>query len=310
MPVARLLDSVVPLDTLTLFSRVARKGSLSAAARELGLTTAAVSKRLTALEARLGVRLLNRTTRSVVLTEEGEAYLEGAERVLHELRDLEARVSSRRAAPRGLIRVNSSFGFGRRYIAPAIADFVRLYPEVQVQLQLTERYLNLPGEGFDLGIRFGELRDSSLFSRRLMGNRRLLCAAPSYLRRYGEPKHPSGLARHNCLVIRENDAPFGHWRFSGPGGAVAVKVRGTLTCNDGEVAHAWAVAGLGIVLRSQWDVADSIRAGILKPLLEDYRGPDADVVAVFPYRHNLSPRVRVLVDYLRERFSEVEADFP
>lgn len=287
---------------MTLFHLLARKGSLSAAARELGLSVPAVSKRLAKLEQRLGVRLVNRTTRRLTLTDEGEAYLESAARILGEIERLEQNFSVRRAVPKGLLRVNASFGFGRRHLAPAVSDFVKRYPEVEVQLQLTDRPLNLGGEGYDLGIRIGDLPDTALVARRIAPNRRLVCAAPAYLRKHGVPRTPAELARHNCLILRENDAPYGTWRFAGPRGTETVKVRGTLSANDGEVVHQWALAGHGIILRSGWDVAASVQAGKLQVVLTDYTLAAADIYAVSPQRQHLSAKVRAFVDFLAERF--------
>jgi DNA-binding transcriptional LysR family regulator len=289
-----------------VFCLVVRKGSLSAAAQDLGLTTAAVSKRISGLESRLGMRLLNRTTRRMELTEEGQAYLEGAERLIAEFDEVESAVISRKAAPKGLLRVNATFGFGRHYVAPAVAEFARRYPDVQVQLQLSDRYLNLAEEGFDVGIHVGELKDSSLVSRKLLRNRRVLCAAPEYLRQFGVPKNPRELIHHRCLVLREKDSPYGVWRFRGPQGEETVKVRAALACNDSDVVQGWALAGLGIMLRSTFAATPSVRSGKLQVILDGYRSPEADVHAVYSHRHNLSGRVRVFVDFLAEWFAGLD----
>lgn len=294
------------LADLPVFCLVVRKGSLSAAAQELGLTTAAVSRRISGLESRLGMRLLNRTTRRMDLTEEGQAYLEGAERLIAEFDEVESAVISRKATPKGLLRVNATFGFGRHYVASAVVEFVRRYPDVQVQLHLSDRYLNLADEGFDVGIHVGELRDSSLVSRKLARNRRVLCAAPDYLRQFGVPKSPRELVRHRCLVLREKDSPYGVWRFQGPQGDEVVKVRAYLACNDSDVVQGWALAGLGIMLRSTFAAAPSVRSGQLEVILDNYGTPEADVHAVYPHRHNLSARVRVFVDFLAEWFASLD----
>lgn len=287
---------------LGFFYRLARSGSLTATAREMNLTPPAVSKRLAQLEARLGVRLLNRTTRKVSLTEEGELYYREAARILSDIEQLEQTVASRHAAPRGLVRLNATFGFGHRYLAPVISRFVREYPEVRVQLQLTDKPINLADEGYDVGIRFGKLEDASLIARRIAPNRHLLVAAPGYLKRHGTPQHPSELARHDCLVIRENDA-YGIWKFTQKSEAVTVRVSGTLASNNGEVVRNWALEEHGIILRSEWDVADHLQRGKLVEILPDWRGPDADIHAVFPQRLHLSAKVRVLIDFLVEAFA-------
>jgi DNA-binding transcriptional LysR family regulator len=287
---------------LGFFYQLARSGSLTATARELNLTPPAISKRLTQLEARLGVRLLNRTTRKVSLTEEGELYYREAARILSDIEQLEQTVTSRRAVPRGLVRVNATFGFGHRYLAPAISQFVRQYPEVRVQLQLTDKPINLADEGYDVGIRLGKLEDARLIARRIAPNRQLLVAAPSYLKRRGVPGHPAELARHDCLVIRENDA-YGAWKFTRKAETETVRVSGTLASNNGEVVRNWGLEGHGIMLRSEWDLAEHLRRGKLVEILPEWRAPDADIHAVFPQRLHLSAKVRVLIDFLVENFT-------
>jgi LysR family transcriptional activator of dmlA len=287
---------------LGFFYRLAKNGSLTATAREMNLTPPAVSKRLAQLEARLGVRLLNRTTRKVSLTEEGELYYREAARILSDIEQLEQTIASRRAAPRGLVRMNATFGFGHRYIAPAISQFVRRYPEVRIQLQLTDRPINLADEGYDIGIRLGKLDDASLIARRVAHNRQLLVAAPAYLKQHGTPQHPAELARHDCLIIRENDA-YGVWKFTHRSGTETVRVSGTLASNNGEVVRNWALEGHGIMLRSEWDLAEHLRRGRLVELLPEWRGPDADIHAIFPQRLHLSAKVRVLIDFLVETFA-------
>lgn len=283
-----------------LFQLVAARGSLSAAARELGISTSAVSKRLARLEHRLGVRLLNRTTRRLSLTDEGEIYLQGASRILAEIGELEQGVGSRRVAPRGLIRVNASFGFGRRHVAPALAAFARSYPEVQVQLDLSDRPLNLVEDGYDIGIRLGSPGDTALAARRLAVNHRVVCGAPSYLRRHGTPRVPHDLAGHDCIILRQDGADYALWRFTSSGRTETVRVHGRLASNDGEIVRDWAVAGRGLVLRSWWDVADLVERGRLVTVLDGYRTPEANVYAVYPIPRNLPAKVRLLVDFLAE----------
>jgi len=288
---------------LTFFTTLVKAGSLSAAARELGLTTSSVSKRLAQMEERLGVILLNRTTRRLSLTDEGEIYLADAGRILHEIEDMERRVTGGRAVPRGVLRVNAPLGFGRSYVAPIVSRFVRQFPEIEVQLQLTDHPVSLVDGAFDIGIRFGELPDSRLVARRIAANRRLVCAAPSYLRKYGEPRVPHDLGRHQCIVLRQNDAAYGSWRFTQGRSQQTVKVRGMLSSNDGEVTLNWALDGLGITLRAEWDIAKYLRSGRLKLLLEDYATPSADIYAVYSERHNLSPKVQAFVDFMAASFA-------
>ncbi|HEY6099679.1 MAG TPA: LysR substrate-binding domain-containing protein [Anaeromyxobacter sp.] len=287
---------------LAFFSVLAKAGSLSGAARELDVTPPAVSKRLAQLETRLGVRLLNRTTRRIGLTSEGEVYLESARRILADIEEVEQLVSSRRAAPKGLLRVNATLGFGRAHLAPAISAFSKRYPEVDVQLQLTDRPLNLTDEAVDVGIRFGEVSDATLVARKIAANRRLICASPRYLQERGRPQAPNDLTRHDCIVLRQNDAAYGIWRFTRGRKTETVKVRGTLSSNDGEVVMGWALDGHGVLMRAEWDVARHLRSGRMELLLEDWALPPADIVAVYPERHHLSARVRVFVDFLVARF--------
>jgi LysR family transcriptional regulator, transcriptional activator for dmlA len=289
---------------MTFFSLLARCGSLSAAGRELGVSTPAVSKRLALLEARLGVRLLARTTRRVSLTPEGELYLDNARRILADIDDVERQLAGAMAAPSGLLRVNTTLGFGRSHIAPLVSQFAKAHPQMQVQLQLTVDPPPLTDDAFDVCVRFGEPPDARVIARRLAPNRRLLCASPGYLERHGVPKSPAELAQHNCIGIRQGDQAYGLWRLSQGRRTEAVKVRGNLSSNDGEIAVNWALAGLGIVMRAEWDVARYLRSGRLKQVLEHWKTPPADIHAVYPQRHQVSARVRTFVDFLAAHFEK------
>jgi DNA-binding transcriptional LysR family regulator len=231
---------------LEFFVRLVKHGTLAALARDMGVTPPAVSARLAQLEKRLGVRLLNRTTRRLSTTHEGELYLARGARLLDELQDLESSIASSRAIPKGLLRVNASFGFGRRHIAPAIIAFCRSHPQVQVQLELTDREVNLKDHAFDVGIWFGTVPDSRMVARKLAANERVLCAAPAYLAGRSAPASPHDLQAHQCIVLRENDAAYGTWQLARGIKRETVKVRGTVSTNDGETALLWALAGLGI----------------------------------------------------------------
>ena len=289
---------------MAFFSLLARCGSLSAAGRELGLSTPAISKRLAALEARLGVRLLARTTRRVSLTPEGEIYLTQARRILAEIDDMEQLVTSAVAAPKGLLRVNATLGFGRSHIAPLIAQFARAHPEVQVQLQLSVSPPPLADDAFDVCVSFGAPPDARVIARLLAPNRRLLCASPGYLERHGVPRVPNDLAQHSCIGIRQGDENYGLWRLSLGKRTEAVKVRGNLSTNDGEIAVNWALGGLGIVMRAEWDVARYLRSGRLRAVLEHWQTPSADIHAYYPQRHQTSARVRAFVDFLAAHFAK------
>lgn len=289
---------------MAFFSLLARCGSFSATARELDVTTPAISKRLAQMEARLGVQLLNRTTRRASLTPEGETYLAHARRILAEIDDMEQLVSSAVAAPKGLLRVNATLGFGRSHIAPLISGFVKLHPDMQVQLQLTVNPPPVSDDAFDVCVRFGEPPEARVIARKLAPNRRLLCAAPAYLARQGTPRTPHDLAQHNCIGIRQGDEAYGIWRLSSSKRTETVKVRGNLSTSDGEIAVNWALAGHGIVMRAEWDVARYLRSGRLRQVLENYQTPPADIHAVYPQRHQVSARVRAFVDYLAGHFEK------
>ena len=302
-----MASSIQPAD-LSFFSVLCSAGSLSAAARELGVTTAAVSKRLTQMEARLGVALLSRTTRRMAVTPEGELYLAHARRILGEIDEMQELLGGSKAAPKGLLRINATLGFGRSHVAPAISRFVRKHPEVEVQLQLSVNPPPLTDDSFDVCVRFGAPPDARVIARRLAPNRRLLCAAPAYLARHGEPKVPNDLLRHNCIGIRQGDEAYGLWRLAATRGrsprSEAVKTRGNLSTNDGEIAVNWALDGHGILMRAEWDVARYLRSGRLVEVLAAYRTPDADIYAVYPQRHQMSARVRAFVDFLARSFPE------
>src|SRR5476649_279139 len=276
---------------LSFFVMLARHASLSATARELDVTPPAVTKRLALMEQRLGVRLVNRTTRRVSLTSEGETYLAHATRILAEIGEMEDLVSSSRATPRGLLRVNAPLGFGRTTIAPLMSAYAKLYPDVEIELQLTDRPI-------DLAERFGELPDTRLSARRIMSNRRFLCASPAYLRRHGEPQTLAELAQHRCIIHRQNDDAYGIWRFTRNRKSEVVKVHGKLSSNDGDIALGWALDGQGLLIRSEWDLAKYFDSGRLQPVLSAYTLPPADLFVYYPSQRNLSARVRTFIDFL------------
>jgi DNA-binding transcriptional LysR family regulator len=288
---------------MQFFSVLMRCGSLAAAARELQVSPPAVSKRLAAIEARLGVTLLNRTTRRLALTHEGETYLAQARRILGEIEALERELHGARSEPTGLLRVNATLGFGRMHVAPAIASFSRLHPKVDVQLQLSVNPPPLTEDAFDVCVRFGEPPDARVVARLLAPNRRLLCAAPAYLQRHGAPRTPHELAHHNIIAIRQGDEAFGSWRLRSGKRVETVRVRGNLSTNDGEIAVSWALAGHGVVLRAEWDIARYLRSGRLVQVLENWQTPPADIHAVYPVRHQGTVRVRTFVDHLAQEFA-------
>lgn len=294
------MDLIAPLRT---FVKVAEVGSFAAAADALGLSPQLVGKHVQSLEQHLGVRLLNRTTRRLSLTPQGERYLEEGARLLRDIEQLERALGASRDAPRGLLRINATFGFGRRHLGPAVSDFVRLHPAVEVILELTDRPLDLTAHAMDIGIRFGVPPDARVLARQIAANRRLLCAAPAYLAAHGTPACPRELARHQCIVIRENNAAYNTWHLSDGRQQETVKVRGALATNHGEIAVDWGVAGHGILLRSEWDVAPYLRSGALQRVLPAWSDPSADIHAIYPQRHHLSATVRVFLDFLADRFA-------
>jgi len=293
---------------LGFFSTLAAAGSLSAAARELGVTPPAVSKHLAQIESRLNVPLVSRTTRRMSLTPEGELYLQHARRILGEIDDMEELLGTAKATPKGLLRVNATLGFGRNHIAPLVSRFVRKYPQVDVQLQLSVDPPPLADDSFDVCIRFGAPPDARVIARHVAPNRRLLCAAPAYLSKHGVPKAPRDLARHNCVGIRQGEEAYGVWRLSTSrgrnGNTEAVRIRGNLTTNDGEVAVNWALDGHGILMRAEWDIERYLRSGRLVQVLPQYYTPDADINAVYPQRHQATVRVRAFVDFVAQAFAE------
>ena len=292
-----------PRTDLAFFSTLIKSGSLTAAAREFDVTPSAVSKWLAQLEARLGVRLIARSTRRISLTHEGEVYLAEGRRILAEIDDLERGIASGRAVPVGLLKVNATLGFGRSFVAPAVSDFAKEYPELEIQLLLTSRPLSLTEGEADLQIRFGEPPDARVTARKIASHRRRIVAAPGYVSRHGAPQAPQDLARHNCLIVRQDDRAYGQWHFTKGRKTQTVKVRGTLSSNDGATALAWALDGHGILMRSEWDTAPFVRSGQLVVLLDSYALPPADIYAVFPQKQNLAAKVRVFVDFLAARFA-------
>ncbi|MBL8521802.1 MAG: LysR family transcriptional regulator [Betaproteobacteria bacterium] len=301
------MKHAIPIADLPFFSTLAACGSLTAAARELGITPPAVSKHLAQLEAQAGVALVSRTTRRMSLTAEGEIFLAHARRILGELDDLAELIGRAGTAPKGLLRVNATLGFGRSHVAPVISRFARAYPDVEVRLSLTVDPPPLTEDAYDVCIRFGAPPDARVIARRIADNRRVLVASPRYLKARGMPRVPAELTRHDCITIRQGEEAYGVWRLTlaqGRGARTArpesVKVRGPLTTNDGGIAVRWALEGHGILLRAEWDVAADLKAGRLVHVLPQYRTPDADIHAVYPPRHQISARVRAFVEYLAE----------
>ena len=289
------------IQEMAVFARVVGAGSLSAAARELGLSPALVSRRLAALESRLGVRLINRTTRSLHLTDDGATYYEACARVLADIEEADATVSAGRVEPRGALRVALPASFGLQHIAPLVPRFAERYPQVQLALSLSDRTVNLIEEGFDLAVRIAHLEDSSLTARKLAPNRRVVCASPAYLARHGTPRTPDELQRHNCLTTTDFAM---NWDYKGPDGKPgSVRVTGRYACDSWEVLREWARAGLGVALKSTWDVHRLLAEGELVEVCPGYTfHSDVAIYAVYPSRRFLPAKTRVFIEFLAESF--------
>jgi len=304
------MDKLKQMET---FVAVAQRGSLSAAARAEGVAPAMVGRRIDALEARLGVKLLLRSTRRLRLTHEGSAFLEDCQRVLTELANAEASVSAGGVKASGHLRLTAPAGFGRRHVAPLVPRFRALHPEVSVSLNLSDRVIDLTAEGYDCAVRVGDLPDSSLVSVRLADNRRLCVASPAYLQRCGRPQHPQDLQHFDCLVLSSDASQTRGWAFTQPDDAtpgqtappvVHLRPSGPLDCSDGQVLHEWCLAGHGIAWRSLWEVESDLAAGRLHSVLDAFAAPPNGIYAVFPQRKHLALRVRLWIDFLRGHYSQ------
>lgn len=287
------------LKQIEAFVLAAARGSLSAAAREEGVTPAVIGRRLDALETRLGVKLMVRTTRSLNLTFEGQAFLEDCQRILNELANAEASVSLGGVKASGHIKVSAPAGFGRRHVAPLLRAFLADHPDVTCTLDLSDRIVDVVNEGFDCAVRIGELPDSSLISVKLAENRRVVVASPDYLARRGVPHTPEELVGHDCLSLGQQRG----WVFrAGDGSHLSVKVGGAFECNDGAVLHEWALLGVGLAWRSLWEVGADLRQGRLVSVLEEFAAPPLGIYAVFPQRRQLPLRVRLLIDHFKHTY--------
>lgn len=298
----------IPLgsEDLRFFVVVANSPSLAAASRSLDVSRSAVTQRLAQLEARLRCRLLDRTTRHVRLTEEGRLLLDRAGNLLRDLDELASTLGVRHDVVSGHLRIAAPLGFGRKHVASVVAAFRKLNPAVTTTLMLTDRPAVAADSNWDLVIHIGELRNSSLVMVRLAPNGRVVCASPAYLAAHGEPAEPADLARHACLALRQNDEDVTLWRFvDRQRKTIPVRVNPAMASNDGEVVRAWALAGLGIMVRSEWDIADDLRAGHLCRVLSRYRLPAADVVALLGDRGGRTARAEAFLRLLKENLQPI-----
>ena len=290
---------------MTVFVRSVEEGSFSAAARALQMSPSAVSKQIQRLEDRLGVRLLNRSTRSLQLTDEGRAYYERCARIAEDIDAAESLVTELAGQVRGTLRAAATVAFAKAYLLPLIPEFLRRHPDLMLELELTDRPVDLVEERVDVAIRFSEqIEDTSVVARKLAGNERVVCAAPAYIAAHGEPRRPEDLLRHNCLrlstVTRWND-----WEFEDERGRRVVHVEGNFSTNSADAVYHAALAGVGIARLSTYLVADDLRAGRLVPLLTAHKHHDSDLLAVYPARRHLPLRVRAFIDFLAEQLGEV-----
>jgi DNA-binding transcriptional LysR family regulator len=291
---------------LESFVSVATRGSLTAAAKAEGVAPAIMGRRLDALEERLGVKLLVRTTRRLSLTHEGSAFLEDCQRLLADLANAEASVSAGGVKASGHLRITAPAGFGRRHVAPLVPRFRRLHADVTVSLNLSDRVVDVAGEGYDCAVRVGDFPDSSLVGVRLADNRRLCVATPDYLKRHGVPRHPNDLAKHDCITLSSEASQTRGWAFRVEGEIVHVRPTGPLDCSDGQVLHNWCLQGLGIAWRSTWEVERDIGEGRLVEVLGDFSAPPNGIYAVFPQRKHLPLRVRLWIDFLKHHYGQPE----
>jgi DNA-binding transcriptional LysR family regulator len=291
------MDRLAELD---IFARVVTAGSMSAAGRELGLSPPVVSKRIKSLEERLGTRLLQRTTRQLALTESGQGFYERVVAILASVDEAETWVSRRTAAARGILRVSAPTSFGRMHIAPHLVDFLKAYPDITIDLSLSDQFVDIVAEGFDLAIRIADLADSSLVAKRLAPNHRVLCATPDYLASKGTPLILADLQQHQLLLHNSDQ-----WKLEGPEGAAIVRVESAIRTNSSEVIREAVLAGVGIALRSTWDIGPEIDSGRLKIILPEWHASTrVAVYAVYPSRRHLAHKVRLFMDFLADRFGQ------
>jgi DNA-binding transcriptional LysR family regulator len=299
-PSPLIIERMNSISDLALFVRVVSNGSLSAAARQLGVSAAAVSKRLIHLEQSLGVQLLARTTRSLSTTEAGAAYFERCVAILSEIEEAEAEVGMLGATANGVLKVVAPLDFGRLHIAPYVPEFISCYPRIQLDLRLTTQAVDLVADQCDVWIHVGEPEDSRLIACKLAPTQVVVCASPKYLEQYGEPKTPADLKHHNCLILELPNAN-GHWHFVGPSGPVAVRVSGNVKSNDGEIITQCATAGVGIAMKAVCDIAAMLRNGELTPILQEYEVPAANIYAV--YLPGRAGKVRAFTKFLAAKYA-------
>ena len=299
-----IISNMDRLKQIESFVAVAAKGSLTAAAGAEGVAPAVIGRRIDALEERLGVKLLLRTTRRITLTHEGSAFLEDCQRILADIGNAEASVSAGGVKAAGFLRITAPAGFGRRHVAPLVPGFLALHPDVNLSLNLSDRVVDIVNEGFDCAVRVGDMPDSGLVSVRLADNRRLCVAAPAYLQRAGVPQHPAELSRHECLALSSDASQSRGWAFTVDGAVSHLRPGGRIDCSDGQVLHAWCLQGLGIAWRSTWEVEHDLAAGRLRVVLDSFAAPPNGIYAVVPQRKHLPLRVRLWIAFLKQHHGD------
>ena len=292
------------LKQIETFVAVASKGSLTAAAALEDVAPAVIGRRIDALEARLGVKLMVRTTRRITLTHEGSAFLEDCQRLIADFNSAEASVSAGGVKASGHVRVTAPGGFGRRHVAPLVPRFLAQHPEVSLSLNLSDRVVDIVNESYDCAVRVGDLADSSMVAVRLADNRRLCVATPAYLKRAGVPQHPAELVRHQCLVLSSDASQTRGWAFQVEGEVQHLRLAGRLDCSDGQVLHEWCLQGLGLAWRSTWEVQGDLAAGRLVSVLDDFAAPPNGIYAMFPSARHLPLRVRLWIDFLKHTYGD------
>jgi DNA-binding transcriptional LysR family regulator len=290
---------------LQLFVEIVKAGNLSAAARVLNSSPAAMSRGLSALESRLGVRLVTRTSRAFELTEEGHLFYERCERIVADIAEAEAEASLRGKAVKGKLRIGAPVDIGRRLIAPLLARFVEKFRGIQVQLSLSDAGLDVVDDGLDVALRVGLPTDTSVIAKKILSTRRVVCASPSYLKRHGTPRRPEDLQQHNCIRLVRGRRVMNAWSFQEDGKPFEVKVCGNLTTTSGLVIHDWVKSGRGIALKAVWDVQPDLEAGTLVECLKDFPCDEADLFAICVNRQHLSPRIRIFLDFISATLPEM-----
>jgi DNA-binding transcriptional LysR family regulator len=301
---ATMADEVAELQ---LFVDIVRAGNLSAAARALNSSPAAMSRGLTALESRLGVRLVTRTSRSFELTEEGQLFYERCARIVADIADAEAEASSKGTTVKGMLRIGAPMELGRRLVAPLITEFRTKFPNVQVHLVLSDSGLDVIDDGLDVALRVGLPSDSSVIAKKILTAKRITCASPAYFKQHGMPSNPGDLLQHDCIRLVRGRRVMDAWVFQEQGKRFEVVVNGTLTTTSGEVVHDWVRAGRGIALKADWDLQPELREGSIVPCLSDYWCDEIDLFALCANRQHLSPRIRAFLKFIAARLSEAVA---